>query len=33
MVEYWDAETYEHPASVAFELKSDTDLYEFAKVR
>ena len=33
LMEYWDADTYEHPSTVAFEFKSDTDLFEFAKVR
>ena len=33
LVEYWDPTTFEHPATVSFLFKTDTDLYEFAKVR
>jgi peptidylprolyl isomerase domain and WD repeat-containing protein 1 len=33
MVEYWDAETYNLPENIEFKRKSDTDLYEFPKVR
>ena len=33
LVEYWDPTTFEHPATVSFQFKTDTDLYEFAKVR
>ena len=33
MMEYWDPEEpFELPKTVAFEYKSDTDLYEFKKV-
>jgi len=31
LIEYWTPESYEFPKNVAFELKSDTDLFEFAK--
>jgi peptidylprolyl isomerase domain and WD repeat-containing protein 1 len=32
-VEYWDPESYELPACVSFEFKSDTSLFEFAKAK
>lgn len=31
LIEYWSSDTYQHPQSVSFEFKTDTDLYEFAK--
>jgi len=33
MLEYWSPETREFPKNVDFEMKSDTDLFEFAKNR
>lgn len=33
LIEYWSPESLEFPKNVDFELKSDTDLFEFAKVR
>lgn len=34
MVEYWQPEApFELPRSLKFEMKSETDLYEFRKVR
>jgi len=35
MLEYWTGPKYEYqfPRTVSWEFKTDTDLYEFAKVR
>mgnify|MGYP001143034668 FL=1 len=33
LIEYWSPVTYNMPDTIRFEYKTDTDLYEFAKVR
>ena len=35
MIEYWagPAQSYTFPKNIAWEYKTDTDLYEFCKVR
>lgn len=32
MIEYWSASDYTFPTNLDFQFKTDTDLYEFAKV-
>ena len=32
IIEYWSPTTYNMPDNILFQYKTDTDLYEFAKV-